>query len=146
MSSVARQEQESLLEAVQRRIAKWWSTRNEIYRDLKDVTGSGEATLNAFANDCGVAPATLISLIRRGPDASDEMAELMKALNIDAATVHFEAPALYRDMEVSCSLCPDKKRCRHELKGGTASQNYAHFCVNEVIMSELRAHPEFQME
>lgn len=144
MNEITPAQEASLLDYVQQNIQSWWDSRCKTSRELIDAKAMSPHALKDFIKDNAIDPALLRALVRRGPPAADEMPELMQALNIDANAVRFDEPALYRDMQVSCSLCPDKKACRKELANGTAAENYTHFCVNEAIMSELRAHPDFQ--
>lgn len=128
------------------RVLGWWNERQEISRELQEIAALGDHGVEELATDVGLNPQLLAAVIRHGASAADDMERLMKALNIDADAVHFDMPAFYREMKVSCALCDDKTRCRHELEDGTAPENYAHFCPNHEIMSELRARPEFQID
>lgn len=135
-----------LVHSLRDRVLAWWQEKQSIARDLHELSKLEEHGLETLAADVGINPQLLVSVIRHGPNAAEDMNALMRALNIDPDAVHFEEPSVYRALRVSCALCPDKSRCRHELAQGTAQENYAHFCPNHNEMSELRARPEFQVD
>jgi hypothetical protein len=140
---MARQEH-SIIESLRGRVTAWWQERQEIARELDELSALGDHGLTALATDVGVNPQMLAAIVRHGASAADDMERLMRALNIDPDAVHYDEPGVYRGLQTSCALCEDKARCRKELAAGTAAENYAHFCPNHEAMSELRAHPEFQ--
>lgn len=144
MTGLAGSQEQPLLESIQHRLLQWWEDRQRISRELREFRSLDEVGLHEIALDFGVSPDILAAVIRHGRHGAEEMPELMKALNIDSDAVRFDDPATFRELEVSCALCAKKNRCHHELKDGTAAENYTHFCANEAVMSELRAHPEFQ--
>ncbi|MCD2171607.1 DUF6455 family protein [Rhizobium sp. C4] len=134
----------NVFQSLRGRVQSWWQERQEIARELDELSALGDQGLAMLATDVGVNPQMLAAIVRHGASAADDMERLMRALNIDPDAVHYDEPGLYRGLQTACALCEDKGRCRHELDAGTASENYAHFCPNHETMSELRAHPEFQ--
>lgn len=146
MPQQAAQTQENPIRSLRERVIGWWHERQQIGRELQEISALGEQGLETLAADVGLNAQLLAAIVRSGATAADDMERLMKALNIDADAVHFEMPSFFRDMRAQCALCPDKTRCRHELADGTAPENYTHFCPNHETMSELRARPEFQLD
>lgn len=134
-----------LVHSLRDRVMSWWHEKQAIARELNELSHLEPHGLEALATDVGINPQMLAAIVRHGASAADDMERLMRALNIDPDAVHCDEPNLYRALQVSCAMCPDKTRCRHELADGTADKNYAHFCPNHAEMSELRAHPEFQI-
>lgn len=143
--AMAKQEH-TVFQSLRDQVQSWWHERQEIARELEELSALGDQGLTALASDVGVNAQMLAAVIRHGASAADDMQYLMRALNIDPDAVHYEEPGLYRGLQTSCALCEDKARCRAELNAGTMRDNYTHFCPNHETMSELRAHPEFQID
>lgn len=143
--TMAKQEY-NVFHSLRGRVRTWWQERQEIARELGELSALGEHGLSELATDVGVNTQMLLAVIRNGAAAADDMEYLMRALNIDPDAVHYDEPGLYRGLQASCALCEDKARCRAELNAGTMRENYTHFCPNHETMSELRAHPEFQTD
>ncbi len=134
----------NVFQSLRGRVQSWWQERLEIARELEELSAMGDQGIALLATDVGVSPQMLAAIVRNGASAADDMERLMRALNIDPDSVHYDEPGLFRGLQTACALCEDKARCRHELDAGTAAENYAHFCPNQETMSELRAHPDFQ--
>lgn len=80
------------------------------------------------------------------PRDAAEMTEMMKALNIDPVEAEFQYRRLYHGMEANCAGCRDKERCRADLAGNTAAENYRDYCENEAVLNEMRADPAMLRE
>lgn len=124
------------------KLSAWWNSRREAAKQMNEIRSLGYGDLEEVAADCGVSVTQLVDLVRAGPHATDEMLEMMKALNIDPASVQSADPHLYHDMQIACAECGSKKTCRKHFKDGTAPSTYNDYCVNAEMMSELRADPE----
>ncbi len=97
--------------------------------------------MSELLTECGVTREQLIAMIKAGPHAADEMAEMMRALNIDSALVHERDPWLYNEMAHECATW-----AKEAMPAGagccTADRHYPAFCANHERMSEFRARPE----
>lgn len=124
------------------RALAWWQERRRITEALAEFHALSSADVSELLTECGVTREQLIAMIKAGPHAADEMAEMMRALNIDSALVHERDPWLYNEMAHECATCGQKKQCRQELAAGTADRHYPAFCANHERMSEFRARPE----
>ena len=63
---------------------------------------------------------------------------LMLAINIDPTEVARLYPAQFRDMQVNCSLCESKERCRKDLGDQTADREHVHYCSNVDHLKSLQ--------
>lgn len=146
MSHAMAKTEHNVFQSLRGRVQSWWQERQEIARELEELSALGDQGLAMLATDVGVNPQMLAAIVRHGASAADDMEYLMRALDIDPNAVHYDEPGLYRGLQAACALCEDKARCRAELNAGTMRENYTHFCPNHETMSELRAHPEFQID
>ena len=108
-----------------------------------DVIGSlDDQALREIARDCCVTPDQLLQLAKAGPHAADEMIALMTALNIDADEAAHAHAFQFRDMQITCSACTSKDRCRRDLTRHAADQEYVHYCGNAEHLNGMRAEPK----
>lgn len=120
------------------RLARWFTNAWEATTET-DVVGSlDNQTLNELARDCGISADQLKQLARSGPHAADEMAMLMLAINIDAKEVARLYPVQFREMQVNCSLCESKDRCRKNLAAQVADREHVHYCGNSDYLKALQ--------
>ncbi|MDO6963814.1 DUF6455 family protein [Rhizobium alvei] len=133
-------------DSIAAKVSNWWKNWLETNQQMDELRSLGYEDLESVAADCGVSTTQLISIVRAGPHATDEMLAMMKALNIDAAAVQANDPHLFHDMQVVCAECESKGRCRKHLADGSAASTYAGYCGNAPLMNELRAEPEMLVE
>jgi hypothetical protein len=88
-----------------------------------------------LARDVGV-PESTFSAIMAVASKADELPRLMHALSLDYEAARREWWWELRDLEIVCSICNKRTRCRRELRNGTASVNYARYCPNADWLKE----------
>lgn len=120
----------------------WWRDRREADRQLDEIASLNRRHLEDVAADCGVSAHDLLAVIKAGAHASDEMREMLRALNIDDAALEANSRHLYNDMIATCTECKAKAECRRDLRSGHAADNYTHYCPNAETINEVRAKPE----
>ncbi len=128
--------------SISRRFLSWCAEAWSAAIETEEIAMLDEETIRRISKDCAIAPDDLLQLVKAGPHAADEMIEMMRALNIDQSDVAVLHPALYREMQVTCSKCRSKNRCRHDLEAERAGQEFAGYCGNAASLNEMRADPE----
>ena len=117
-----------------------WVKRYRYHAGLRhDLAACGPEEVARTAQDLGVTPGELVRLAEKGPDAADELQQLLRALGVDAKKLAKDDPVVMRDLQRLCISCGDKSRCRHELEAGTAASHYHEFCPNAVTFDALFA-------
>jgi len=118
------------------RAAHWLRERGQVLAACRELDNCGEA--ERLAQDCGIPLSELRAIARKGPDAARELADMLKALGIDAAALDRTQPAVMRDLQHHCCLCDNKRECRDELSAGHGSANYGDFCINAETLTALK--------
>ncbi len=129
-------------ESIASRIARWCSTTWKTMEESTMMDRLDTRTIEMLAHDNGLSTDDLISLVERGPRSADEMNALMQVLGIDAYEASLSEPLDFREMQITCSRCGEKSRCRRELAEGTAPATFPAYCGNADQMNELRARPD----
>lgn len=128
--------------SMSRRFLTWCAEAWSAAAEAEEIAMLDEATIQQISKDCAIAPDDLLQLVKAGPHAADEMAEMMRALNIDQSDVAVLHPALYREMQFTCAKCRSKNRCRHDLAAQIAGQEFSGYCGNAQNLNEMRADPD----
>lgn len=91
----------------------------------------------ALARDIGMSESTFVEITRRGSKPLGELPSLMRAVGLDNEEVEREHLDDLRDMQIVCSVCDARSRCRSNLRNGTARSSYGLYCPNAHILRRL---------
>lgn len=119
--------------------ARYWGLYRDRAISRNELAYMSEWDIELLARDCGISPGQFKDMMRRGPHAADELAELMQVLGIDEASLKSVNPGTFNDMKLICAECWHKSDCRRSLKKGTAGQDYVNFCNNADLLVAARA-------
>src|ERR1700676_4875418 len=111
----------------------WLKHRQEI-RDMREFDIGEFARI---AHELGVTPDDLDTLVRRGPDAIEQVPKLLAVTCIDEKAIARTLPLLLRDMERVCASCQHKRQCDHDIAAGTSGQHYEEYCANAATINSL---------
>jgi hypothetical protein len=106
-------------------------------RDLRDLAGLGQSEFSAIARDLRVSPDDLEAAAKNGSGNAANSARLLDALGIDSIGMLRAEPAVMRDMERVCALCPATARCGRDLRAGTSRWVYREYCPNRATIDAL---------
>jgi hypothetical protein len=116
------------------------------YRAAQELRNIGENEVSAIARDLGVSKTELKSLAKRDPSFPKLLKKLLSTLAIDAEALQEANSALVRDMQKVCAFCQNTRRCRKELKEGSASEHFHDYCPNSpnlYLASNYRRLPDW---
>jgi hypothetical protein len=111
------------------------SYRNAV--GLNEFAMCGPEEVARMAKDIGMTPSQLQELSRMGPDSANLLKRMLVALRVDPKIIADIDPLVMREMKWLCITCGSKKRCKHELAKGTATEHFHEFCPNAVSINEL---------
>lgn len=115
-----------------------WVNKYRSMHSLRDELGEcSPQDVARIAADIGVPPGELRALAAKGPGAADLLQKMLLKLHVDPAQLANANPAIMRDLQRLCVVCGQKERCQHELKEGTAAENYHEFCPNAFTLDAL---------
>lgn len=120
------------------KLLHWFARAWEATTEADVIGRLSDESLSEIARDCSLTPDRLLQVARAGPHASDEVAALMAALDIDAAEVARVHPGEFRDMQINCSACIAKARCRRDLAAQVADRQHLHYCGNAEHLAGMR--------
>jgi hypothetical protein len=106
-------------------------------RDLRELAGLGETEFSAIARDLRLSPGDLETVARSDGCWSPNLGRLLDALDIDGAEAMRTEPAVMRDMERVCAVCPATARCGRDLRAGHSRWTYKEYCANSPTIEAL---------
>jgi hypothetical protein len=106
-------------------------------RELNELRQLNTFEFDRIASELRISSTDLNELVRRGPDAADELPKLLKLLGIDQEALARTEPLVLRDMERVCSLCANKGECDRDLAAGTTPEHYEGYCLNAPTIEAL---------
>jgi len=129
----------------------WWKKGGSLiaaishwYRDWTagdELSCCGEREIERMANDLGMSPSELQTLVNRGPDAADLLLRRMVALDLDRNEVCQTAPGTFKDLQRVCAMCESRKRCARDLGRNGAGSEWKDYCPNAATLIALDALP-----
>jgi hypothetical protein len=106
-------------------------------RDLRELAGLDDANFSAIARDLRLSPRDFEAVARNDGRWSANLGELLDSLGIDRAEAIRTEPAVMRDMERVCAVCPAAARCGRDLRVGHARWTYREYCANSPTIEAL---------
>lgn len=115
-----------------------WREHARLRRELDDLHHRGE--LDRTLVDTGISPSDMPRLMHAHPHASQQLAQMMRLLDINRAELPHDAQtaASLRAIDWQCGDCAAWRRCRAWLALGEATQEYRGFCPNAAAFDALR--------
>jgi hypothetical protein len=110
-------------------------------RRIDEMEGLHPADFERMASSLGMSSGDLVTLVRKGPHAADELPKMLAELGINAEALSRVQPAVYHDMERVCARCEAKGRCDRDLASHTAAQHYEDYCLNASTIDALNQKP-----
>jgi hypothetical protein len=107
-------------------------------RKIDEMEALDPADFERMAGSLGMSSGDLVTLVRKGPHAADELPKMLAELGINAEALSRVQPAVYHDMERVCARCESKGRCDRDLASHTAAQHYEDYCFNAPTIDALK--------
>lgn len=129
---------QSLMQTARELMSKYWGLYKDQAEGRRELSFMSRYDIETLAADCGLTPGQFSDMLKRGPHAADELLELMKALDINEASLKAADRGTFNDMKMICAECGCKPECRRSLRRGTAAQDYGTFCNNAELLWEAK--------
>ena len=117
--------------------AKWCRTTARRRRYRNELMNCGEGDVARIAADLKMDQNALSELTKRGPGAADLLQKLLAALGMNAKDIDQGDRAVMRDLQRSCIMCDEKRRCKFDLINGAITENFRDYCPNAFTLDAL---------
>jgi len=95
-----------------------------------EISALSRGDLRTLAADLGISTADLLTPPGNQNDRRTLMDQMIRAHGLDPQAVRSLPAPLVTDLEQTCAGCSNARRCRRDLKAGTAAVNSASYCGN----------------
>lgn len=116
-------------------VARWWRRLRAARMRVNDLASAG-SEVNNIARDVGISTAELYALARERSDAADQLKVRLEKLHLDQAVLQRNDPVL-RDLERTCTLCGEKRRCERDIAQSPDDPVWQSYCPNAYTLQAL---------
>jgi hypothetical protein len=116
-------------------VARWWRNLRAARLRVDDLANAGREAQN-IARDVGVSTAELYALAGERADTADQLKQRLEVLHIDHAVLQRNEPII-RDLERTCTLCGEKRRCERDLARKPDDPVWHSYCPNAHTLEAL---------
>lgn len=116
------------------RVSSWLVARDE-HGGNRAMLSKGD--LQSLAFDLGITQADLLTAPPDSPDHRELMDQMIRAYGLDPHVIRDLPPPLVRDLRETCGQCSNARRCRRDLKAGTAAVNSPAYCGNATAFDAM---------
>ncbi len=111
-------------------IANAWQWLEQHLAPIDEMSRLSAQDLRLMASDLGLSERELQDAARADVDITRELHAMMQAQGLDPAVVQQRFRAVMRDIQATCTRCPNRRQCARELAAGRAGGTYEAFCGN----------------
>jgi hypothetical protein len=112
------------------RARDWWQRHNEL-------GNFDRVEMDRIAHEFGMTARELQDMVARGPQAAHLLYERLAALGIAKYDLERTAHGLVRELERTCSGCPDKAACRKDLELRPDDAGWKEYCPNSLELDAV---------
>jgi len=117
-------------------LARWWRNLRAARMDVDELARCGREAGN-IARDVGLSTAELYAMAAKRPDAADQLKLRLETLHLDRGALQRGDPVVLRDLERTCSLCGEKRRCERDLARTPDDPAWQSYCPNAHTLQAL---------
>lgn len=123
------------MSAILERVESWWSNWRDSQRARSELAACSPRELDLMAREIGFEDGRdLLSAASRGPEGTALVARMAEILGLDLNQIESLDPAAFRQLQVTCNTCGEKKRCACEIASGRAQETFTEFCPNADLL------------
>jgi hypothetical protein len=118
-------------------LVKWWRNMRAARLQVDELESCGREAGN-IARDMGLSTAELYTIAAKRPDAADQLKLRLEALHLDRGALQRSDPMTVRDLERTCTLCGEKRRCERDLARTPDDPVWQSYCPNAHTLHALK--------
>jgi hypothetical protein len=117
-------------------LVQWWRNLRAARAGIDELASCGREAGN-IARDVGLSTAELYTIAAKRPDAADQLKLRLEALHLDRGALQRSEPVVVRDLERTCTLCGEKRRCERDLARTPDDPVWQSYCPNAHTLQAL---------
>ena len=119
------------------RALTWWGEARDRWRGIERIHTLSAGEIERLAQDVGLTPIEFLKLACR-PDGTALLIDRRLAmLHLDPDGIRALSPLLLADLQRTCALCPENRRCAEDLATDPWSVGFIDYCPNTHTLADL---------
>ena len=118
-------------------VLDWWLSTRDRWARMAELRELPPGELERVAADFGVTSAELLAASSRQQDAQGLLERRLAALKLDPEEIRKLSPLLLRDLQRTCSMCPERQRCKDDMELSPLAPGWESYCPNSGTLRTL---------
>lgn len=119
------------------RVLDWWLATRDRWARMAELRDLPAGELDRVAADFGVSRAELVDAAQR-PDGTQVLLDRrLAALGLTHDEIWRLSPMLLRDLQRTCSRCPEQQRCAEDMAISPLAPGWESYCPNSGTLRTL---------
>lgn len=119
------------------RLLEWWHETRDRWARMAELRSLAPEELERVACDFGVSPTELIDMAERPGGTQGLLEKRLAALHLDPEEIRQLSPMILRDLERTCSMCPERKQCKDDMAISALEPGWESYCPNSGTLRTL---------
>jgi hypothetical protein len=118
-----------------------WARFRERLAGAAELDSIDAVEVDRIARDLSLPRSVLRGLAARGSDAADRLRCRLAANGLSRNDFHGGDAAVLRDLERSCAVCDEKRRCGRDLARSAHEARWPDYCLNAATLVAWQVTP-----
>ena len=119
------------------RVLDWWYGVRDSWQRMHELEMLSDHEIERMAKDIGVRPEELVRMMAEPNSTALLLERRLAALSLDPEDIRRLSPLLLADLQRTCALCDEKRRCRQDLDADPAAPGWESYCPNSGTLRTL---------
>lgn len=119
------------------RLLEWWHETRDRWARMAELRSLAPDELERVACDFGVSASELMDMAERPGGTQGLLEKRLAALNLDPEEIRALSPMILRDLERTCSMCPERKQCKDDMAVSALEPGWESYCPNSGTLRTL---------
>ncbi len=111
-------------------VREWWIATRGHWARMAELRELPPGELERVAADFGVSSAELLDASRRNDSTPGLLERRLAALELDPEEIWKLSPVLLRNLQRTCSTCPERRRCKDDMATSPLVSGWDSYCPN----------------
>lgn len=119
------------------RVLDWWMATRDRWARMAELRDLPSDELERVASDFGVSTGELIEASGRPAGTQELLERRLAALGLDPEEIWKLSPMILRDLQRTCGCCPERQRCKDDMKLSPLAEGWESYCGNSGTLKTL---------
>jgi hypothetical protein len=118
-------------------VLDWWHGARQRWARLHELDQFSPAEIEHLAADVGLDSADFLHIARQPNGDALLIEKRLAALHLDSDQIRKLSPLLLRDLQRTCAMCSEKRRCADDIAETPSATGWESYCPNSSTLRTL---------